>query len=128
MICTRPRRRAASRSQLASAAALVDVERVLGKRFGHRGFAVTGAFVAGTVSPSSAAVLGQARPGGTRPRQQVAERRGVWLESAACFSPDGRNSGSGGVGRPSNVFNEGNSEPALLLYPLEVAGAIAHAP
>ncbi len=116
--------------QPSSAAALVDVERgALGRRFvGHRGFTVTAA-----LSPDGRTVV----TGGWDKRvlvfdaesgTQVAERHLGWLVRRVRFSPDG---GTLGVAAwtPVNALNEGDSEPALLLYPLEVAGGqVARAP
>lgn len=116
--------------QPASAAALVDLEHgTLGRRFmGHRGFTVTAA-----LSPDGRTVA----TGGWDKRvlvfdaesgKQVAERQLGWLVRRVRFSPDG---GTLGVGAwtPVNALNEGDSEPALLLYPLEVAGQqVARAP
>ena len=60
--------------------------------------------------------------------EQVAEREVAWLVRRVRFSPDGRTLGVA-AWTPVNVFNEGNSEPALLLYPLEVERAqVARAP
>ncbi|MCC7070639.1 MAG: hypothetical protein IT383_04910 [Deltaproteobacteria bacterium] len=116
--------------QPGSAAALVDLERgALGRRFiGHRGFTVTAA-----LSPDGHTVV----TGGWDKRvlvfdaesgKQVAERQLGWLVRRVRFSPDG---GTLGVGAwtPVNALNEGDSEPALLLYPLEVGGQqVARAP
>lgn len=106
-----------------SAASLVDLERgTLGRRFiGQRGFTVTGA-----LSPDGRTVV----TGGWDKRvlvfdaetgKQVAERQLAWLVRRVRFSHDG---GTLGVAAwtPVNALNQGDSEPALLLYPLEVAG------
>jgi WD40 repeat protein len=103
-----------------SGAAFVDVDRfALGKRFvnGHLGFTVTGA-----VSPDGRTVV----TGGWDKRvlvwdavtgEIVTERTLAWLLRRSRFAPLGDRLAVA-AWTPVNALNEGDSEPALLLYPL----------
>jgi WD40 repeat protein len=104
-----------------SAAAIVDVARgTLGKQFvGHRGFTVTAA-----ISPDGRTVV----TGGWDKRvlvfdamtgEKVTERQLAWLVRRVRFSPDGHLLGVA-AWTPVNAFNEGDSDPALLLYPMSL--------
>jgi WD40 repeat protein len=54
--------------------------------------------------------------------QPVTEREVAWLVRRLRFSPDGRLLAVA-AWTPVNALNEGNSEPALLLYPVALADA-----
>jgi hypothetical protein len=56
----------------------------------------------------------------------VAERKLAWLVRRARFAPDGKTLGVA-AWTPVNAFNEGDSDPALLLYPLILDGSGATA-
>jgi WD40 repeat protein len=102
-----------------SGAAMVDVDKgTLGATMvGHKGFTVTAA-----ISPDGRTVA----TGGWDRRvlvfdaitgKLVTERELGWLVRRVRFSPDGHLLGVA-AWTPVNVINEGNSDPALLLYPL----------
>ena len=54
--------------------------------------------------------------------QPVTEREVAWLVRRLRFSPDGRLLAVA-AWTPVNALNEGDSEPALLLYPVALADA-----
>jgi hypothetical protein len=103
-----------------SGAAFIDLERfALGRRFvnGHLGFTVTGA-----VSPDGRTVV----TGGWDKRvlvhdaatgEVVTERTLGWLVRRVRFSPRG-DTIAVAAWTPVNATNDGDSDPALLLYPL----------
>lgn len=106
-----------------SGAALVDVDSgAIVRRFvgQHLGFAVTGA-----LSPDGRTVA----TGGWDRRvlvwnaetgEVVTERSFAWLIRRVRFSPDNRLLGVA-AWTPVNALNEGDSEPALVLYPLALS-------
>ncbi len=102
-----------------SGAALVDLDKgALSKSFvGQHGFTTTAA-----ISPDGRTVV----TGGWDKRvlvfdavtgERVAERELAWLVRRVRFSPDGHLLGVA-AWTPVNALNEGNSDPALLLYPV----------
>lgn len=105
-----------------SAAALFDATSLqLGNRFvGHRGWTVTGG-----ISPDGKTIA----TGGWDKRvlvwdaasgELVTERKMSWLVRRARFSPDGAFLAIA-AWTPSNPTGNGESEPALVLYPLAYA-------
>lgn len=108
-----------------SGAALVDVDAgALGKTFvsQHNGYTVTAG-----ISPDGHTIA----TGGWDKRvivwdaatgQPVTEREVAWLVRRLRFSPDGRLLAVA-AWTPVNALNEGDSEPALLLYPVALADA-----
>lgn len=112
-----------------SGAALVDLESgKITKTFSarHNGFTSTAA-----ISPDGRSVV----TGGWDKRvivfdassgEPVTERQVAWLVRRVRFSPDGRLLGVA-AWTPVNALNEGNSEPALLLYPVALADASVQA-
>lgn len=108
-----------------SGAALVDVEKgALSKTFvgQHKGYTVTAG-----ISPDGHTIA----TGGWDKRvivwdaatgQPVTEREVAWLVRRLRFSPDGRLLAVA-AWTPVNALNEGDSEPALLLYPVALADA-----
>lgn len=106
-----------------SGAALFDATTLqLGKRFvGHRGWTVTAA-----ISPDGRTVA----TGGwdrrvllwdaAKPAEPVTERRMAWLVRRVRFSPDGAFLAVA-AWTPSNPTGQGESEPALNLYPVQFA-------
>lgn len=105
-----------------SGAAIVDLQTgTLGQRFvnNHLGFAVTGA-----ISPDGRTVV----TGGWDKRvlvwdvssgSVVTERTMGWSVRRVRLSPDGQTLGVA-AWTPVNALNEGDSEPALVLYPLQL--------
>lgn len=108
-----------------SGAALVDVDGgTLAKMFvsQHKGYTVTAG-----ISPDGKSIV----TGGWDKRvimwdattgQPVTEREVAWLVRRLRFSPDGRLLAVA-AWTPVNALNEGDSEPALLLYPVALADA-----
>lgn len=105
----------------ASGAVLVDLQAgALGRAFhAHRGFTTTVA-----LSPDARTLV----TGGwdkrvvvfdARTGMEVAAREVAWLVRRARISPDGRTLGVA-AWTPVNALDRGDSEPALLLYPLEL--------
>jgi hypothetical protein len=103
----------------ASGAVLVDMETFeLGRRLvGHRGFTVTA-----DISPDGRTVVS----GGWDKRfiifdaetgQTIQERKLAWLLRRVRFSHDGRLLAVA-AWTPVNPFGEGESEPALIIYPV----------
>jgi WD40 repeat protein len=112
-----------------SGAALVDLKAgTLGPvMVGHRGFTVTA-----TISPDGKTVA----TGGWDKRVLVfdaasgkpaAERELAWLVRRVRFAPNGKLLGVA-AWTPVNAMNEGNSDPALILYPLALDGVSVAAP
>jgi WD40 repeat protein len=113
-----------------SGAALVDVEHgTLLRQFvsAHEGFTSSGA-----VSPDGRTVV----TGGWDKRaivfdaatgDVVTERSFAWLVRRVRFAPDGHLLAVA-AWTPVNALNEGNSDPALLLYPVLLAAPHLHAP
>lgn len=104
----------------ASGAALIDLSTsTLTKRFvnQHHGFAFSGALsrdgkTVATGGWDNRVVVFDVDSGAV-----VAERAFGWIVRRVRFSPDGRLLGVG-AWTPVNALNEGDSEPALTLYPL----------
>ena len=106
-------------------AALVDVAAgALGKTFAsqHNGFTVTAGIspdghTVATGGWDNRVIVWDASTG-----QPVTEREVAWLVRRLRCSPDGRLRAVA-AWTPVNALNEGDSEPALLLYPVALADA-----
>lgn len=106
-----------------SGAAFVDVEKgVLGKSFvnGHLGFTVTAALSPDGQTLATGGWDRRLLLWNTTTGEIVTERSFAWLVRRTRFAPDGHLLAVA-AWTPVNALNEGDSDPALLLYPVAFA-------